>query len=338
MSPGTGSKPTAERLRVLFVTHYALPHVGGVEVVVDQLARALRRRGHEVEQVAARARGADPEAAVAAGGATLHEAAAWNVIEDRTGLPYPLFGPGLIPLLRRLIAQADVVHAHGFLFGASGPALALARRRAGRHGGRPARVLTEHGGRGAYESGALRAVESVAVHTAGALSVRSAQAVIALNTRVEEQMRELRPGLEVLAIPNGVDESTYRPPSPEERAELRSALGWDGRPRALFVGRLVPRKGADLAIEAARRLPEAELVLAGPGEVPELPAERHRPGRALARARRRALPRRRRLAAAVDRRRLPADRAGGAGERPADRARRRPRLRSLPRRRSATAC
>jgi D-inositol-3-phosphate glycosyltransferase len=246
--------------------------VGGVEVVVDQLARALGARGHHVEQVAARARG-DSSQPVAPGGATVHTAAAWNVIEARAGLPYPLFGPGLISLLRRRIADADVVHAHGFLFQASGVSLAMARRHAKRHGGTPARVLTDHGGRGAYDSGLVRAVESVAVHTLGVLSVRSAQAVNALNPRVEGQMRALGPATEMLTIPNGVDRETYRPSAPSERAELRESLGWDERPRALFVGRLVPRKGADLAVEAARRLPELELVLAGPGDPgAELPA------------------------------------------------------------------
>ncbi len=39
-------------MRILFVSHHALPHVGGIEVVVDALARELAGRGHEVTHVA----------------------------------------------------------------------------------------------------------------------------------------------------------------------------------------------------------------------------------------------------------------------------------------------
>ena len=72
-----------------------------------------------------------------------------------------------------------------------------------------------------------------------------------------------------MTIVNGVDTATYRPPEPGEREALRAALGWDERPRVLFVGRLVAKKGIDLAIGAAQRAAGAfELVVAGPGRAP----------------------------------------------------------------------
>jgi glycosyltransferase involved in cell wall biosynthesis len=96
--------------------------------------------------------------------------------------------------------------------------------------------------------------------------------VIALNARIADFVRKLSPETRVIDIPNGVDTSVYRPPSAHERDGLRSSLGWDQRPRILFVGRLVPRKGATLAIEAARQLgADAQLVMAGPGRPEGLP-------------------------------------------------------------------
>jgi D-inositol-3-phosphate glycosyltransferase len=72
-----------------------------------------------------------------------------------------------------------------------------------------------------------------------------------------------------VTISNGVDTTAYRPPDPGEREALRTALGWDERPRALFVGRLVAKKGIDLAIGAARHADGAfELAIAGPGRPP----------------------------------------------------------------------
>ena len=259
-------------MRILFVTHYALPHVGGVEVITDQLARELRARGHEVAQIAA-ALGEEPNGdRPADGGPVVRRARAWNVIEERTGLPYPLFGAGLVSLARRGIRWADVVHAHGFLFLPTVVALSMARGHA-RRAGAPARVLTEHGARGSYDSRAVRTMESVAIHSLGSLSLRSTQAVIALNARIADFVHELRPETRVVDLPNGIDTSVYRPPSSEERNILRAELGWDERPRALFVGRLIPRKGADLAMEAARVLGDrVELVLAGPGTPSDPPA------------------------------------------------------------------
>ena len=262
-------------MRILFVSHYGLPHVGGVEIVVDAISRELRARGHEVEQVTSRVGTVERDPPASAGpsrGATVHRVPAWNVIERRTGLPYPLFGPGLVRVLRSRLACADVLHAHGFLFQPSVVALWLASRRAARMGA-PARVLTEHGGRGDYPSRALRALESIAIATAGQISLRSAQVVIALNERIAAEMTELSPATRVLDLPNGVDTCRYRQASESERAELRARLGWDERPRVLFVGRFVPRKGAGLAVEAVRSLGDgARLVMVGPGAPPDLPS------------------------------------------------------------------
>jgi D-inositol-3-phosphate glycosyltransferase len=260
-------------LRILYVTHYALPHVGGVEAVVDRMARELIARGHEVEQIAAGLPGDPPAASSRPGGPLVRGARSWNVLEDRTGLPYPLYGPGLVRLLRQRIAWADVVHAHGFLFLPSVVSMSLAKGRARRAGGLPVRVLTEHGARGAYESRALRALESTAIHMVGVRTLRSAQAVVALNERIAHFVHTLSPETEVVDIPNGVDTDFYRPPRPGEREALRNSLGWDDRPRILFVGRLVPRKGAQLAAETARSLgDEIELVLAGPGRLKDTPS------------------------------------------------------------------
>jgi glycosyltransferase involved in cell wall biosynthesis len=201
----------------------------------------------------------------------VRRARAWNLIEEHSGFPYPLLGPEFLRLARNRIAWADVVHAHGFLFQPSVVALAMARWRASRAGG-PARVLTEHGARGSYPSWALRALESTAIHSLGAVSLRSAQAVIAINSRIAAQVGEFSPRTRVVELPNGIDMSGYRPASAEERSVLRAGFGWDQQPRVLFVGRLVPRKGADLAAQAISRLgSEARLVMAGPGNPGQLP-------------------------------------------------------------------
>ena len=83
-------------------------------------------------------------------------------------------------------------------------------------------------------------------------------------------MERLAPRALLATIVNGVDTERYRPPAPGEREVLRERLGWDERPRALFVGRLVAKKGLDLAIAGAA-LAGVQLAVAGPGTLRPTP-------------------------------------------------------------------
>jgi D-inositol-3-phosphate glycosyltransferase len=95
--------------------------------------------------------------------------------------------------------------------------------------------------------------------------------VIVLNPVVEQQIRALAPQADVRIVPNGVDTDRFSPPDGDEKDALRRRLGWDGRLRALFVGRLVQKKGIDVVLAAAARTPEVQWVLAGPGTPPRTP-------------------------------------------------------------------
>lgn len=251
------------RRRILLVSHYALPHLGGMETVIDAAARELVRRGHEVVHVASSAHSGAGAAPAAAPPYEVIRVPAANWPESRLGVPYPLFSPSLLGVLRRRVAAADIVHAHGFLYMSSVLALVLAHRE-----GRAARVLTEHVGHVDYDVRVLDRAQAAAIATVGRVSVRRAQALVAINPKVAGELRGLAPGRPVEVIGNGVDAEAFRPPATGERARLRAALGWDERPRVLFVGRLVAKKGVDAALDAAAALPGAfELVLVGPGRI-----------------------------------------------------------------------
>jgi D-inositol-3-phosphate glycosyltransferase len=169
--------------------------------------------------------------------------------EARLGVPYPLFSPSLVPVLRREIARAEVVHVHGFLFQSTLLAQALARRAPNR----PAIVLTEHVGHVPYESRIVDRIEAAAIGTLGRWSARASDAIVVYNHRVEELIVRLSPAARLRWIDNGVDTEFFRPASESERARLRKGFGWDDRPRVLFGGRAVAKKGFDVALEAARR-------------------------------------------------------------------------------------
>jgi glycosyltransferase involved in cell wall biosynthesis len=249
-------------MRILFLSHYALPHVGGIEVAIDGLSRELRRRGHEVRHIASTA---GPDTGAVSGGAVVRRVPAANLLERHFEVPYPLFSPTLLRVVREEVAVADVVHAHGLLFMNSALGLSYARLR--RNLG-PVRVVTEHVGHVTYQSPVINGVESAALSTVGRISAACAEGIVVLNERVAAEVGELASGALIVKIQNGVDLDAYRPAAQTERSALRAELGWDDRPRALLVGRLVAKKGIQLAMDAAERGGgEFELVLAGPGEL-----------------------------------------------------------------------
>jgi D-inositol-3-phosphate glycosyltransferase len=252
-------------VRILFVSPYALPHLGGVEVAIDAVAEELQQRGHEVVHIASDAVRAG-EAPAPPPGYRVLRVPANNALEDRTGAPWPLFGRRLLRALEAELPRADVVHAHGFVYSSS--VAALVRARALRANS-PLRVLTEHVGHVLYDSPLLDRSEALAIGTLGRLSARSAEGLVYYNDQVGSALARFAPRGLLRRIPNGVDTRLFRPPEPDEKARLRAELGWDERPRALFVGRLVEKKGVHAALAAAAAGEgEFELVLAGPGELP----------------------------------------------------------------------
>lgn len=247
-------------MRILFATHYQVPHLGGIEVIVDHVAGGLAARGHEVAVVSS--------AAGLGGGAPALErpyrqigVPAFNGLETRLGVPYPLLAPALLRVLRREVAAADVVHAHGWLYQPALAALALARRPG------QVRVLTEHVAHVPYPQRVLDLAETAAEATLGTYGVRRAQAVVVYNDTVAREVARRAPGGELVTISNGVDTDRFRPAGPGERERLRAQLGWDERPRVLFTGRPVAKKGFDVAVATAQRAGLA-LAVAGADRLP----------------------------------------------------------------------
>jgi glycosyltransferase involved in cell wall biosynthesis len=93
--------------------------------------------------------------------------------------------------------------------------------------------------------------------------------VVLINPAIEPLMHTLAPQAEIVTIPNGIDLERFRPAARLERERLRAEFGWDGRPRVLFVGRVMRRKGAHIAVASAAlaEAGEFELVIVGPGRV-----------------------------------------------------------------------
>lgn len=244
-------------LRVLLVCHYYPPHVGGIERVVRDEATRLVRQGHEVVVLTSGERGG----VATADGVRVVRVAAWNVAERKAGVPFPLFSPGLALQALRWAGWADVIHVHDCFYltsWAAGLASALRRK---------PMVLTQHVAMVDHPSAAVQAVQKLVYGTAGRMLLRRARNVFTLNGHVTEFVTGFGAASEkVEVLANGVDGEFYRPSSGvEERALIRKRFGLPlDRVLVLYVGRLVPKKGIDLVLEAAD--PSYDVVVVGTGD------------------------------------------------------------------------
>jgi L-malate glycosyltransferase len=151
-------------------------------------------------------------------------------------------GPGDVAWLTDVLRteRADVVHLHTVASQVVGTRAAL------RHGARI--VRTEH---------STRAYSDATAWPFSRWSLVRAHRVVAISHHIESVVLSKAPSVRPLLsiVPNGVDTERFAPrdsPKPS-----RFVFAW--------VGRLEPRKGADLALEALARAPEAELEITGEG-------------------------------------------------------------------------
>lgn len=233
------------------------PHMGGIELVADSLYRAYLAAGFETRWLAAR----DPETAPAREEGRIR-VSCWNGLEQKLGVPWPVFGLEGSQELRKLVQWADVLHVHDSLYEGSALTALLARRV------RKPLILSQHIGFVNYRSAFLNGVERLANQTLGRAVLRSATRVVFCTTAAKlfvEQWLD-GAGLRTAFIPNGIDTDRFRPPTNAERESARATLGLPGSTRvALFVGRLVEKKGIDVLAELIEKTPSHFFLIVGDG-------------------------------------------------------------------------
>jgi D-inositol-3-phosphate glycosyltransferase len=246
---------------VLIVSAYAHPHIGGVEVVVGQQARTLAALGHKVTVVTSRC-GANGAAHEEVDGYTVVRIRAWNLLEECSGIPFPVWAPSAVWRLSNLIRKADVVHIHDVFYGSSVLAASLARRH---H--RPI-FITQHVGVVEHDKAVVKLAQKLLYSSAGKLAWGWAETITVYNTIVEKFLRDHGvPAGKIRLTYNGINTGYFHPGTPEDKRLTRQRYGLPPNvPIVLSVGRLVPKKGFQKIVDA--RSPEYEVVHVGPGAIP----------------------------------------------------------------------
>lgn len=98
-------------MRILIVSHFFHPFIGGLEEVALQQAKNLVEMGHEVKVVTSRV--GDEEELEMIHGIEVHRVPASDFLYRNLDIPQPLFNIfELNRLLKRLVPESDVVHIH----------------------------------------------------------------------------------------------------------------------------------------------------------------------------------------------------------------------------------
>jgi phosphatidyl-myo-inositol dimannoside synthase len=244
-------------MRITLVTHYYPAHRGGIELVAAQIAgRLAASHGAEIAWHAS-----DCDTPPAIPGVACFPARAWNGIERRAGVPYPLWSAGALRRLACAAREADAVHIHDCLYLPNLVAYAAARA-----AGKPV-LVTQHIGMVPYRNPLLRLLLFLAYSVFARIVLGGADRVAFISESVRryfQQFVSFRAPAEL--VPNGVDTAAFRPVDEARRTQLRRALGVKpGGALLLFVGRFVEKKGLPLLHELVRRMPEATWVFAGWG-------------------------------------------------------------------------
>lgn len=229
-------------MRILIVSEFFRPYIGGIEVLTDHLLPALVRKGHDVHVLTSHGPMPLADEETFAGVRVLRYPLR-AVIEQKDA-------EGMLRLRRRLsrlLAELDpdVIHLHGV-----GPSLILLLPLLSAHRARVVLQLHQR------VFSAENARDSLMAHV-----VQRADWVVSVSASALAQARASLPEIteRSAVLPNAVPPPLLAP-APLPFAPVR----------LLCLGRLTPQKGFDLALRAVAlltpRFPEVQVVVAGDGE------------------------------------------------------------------------
>jgi glycosyltransferase involved in cell wall biosynthesis len=253
--------------RVLLLTTYYHPVLGGVETNVRRLAAFLARAGFDVRIITKRVY-ADSPRDERIDDVPVHRL---PPVGDRSPAGKWLMLPFAFAALLRRRREYDLICCVDYR------GIGVAAIMAGRLLRRP--VVVQAGTTGVLscsnwdDADARRGLGPVGL--VGRLARRplrtiygAASAYLCISREIEEEALTCGvPRARIHYLPHSIDTGEFHPPQDQERARIRSEEGWPAdRLNVLFVGRLSREKGVLDLMEAWRLLdrPDAHLVIVGP--------------------------------------------------------------------------
>ena len=227
--------------RLCIVTHTFLPHVGGIEKVVNEQSKRLRTKNFDPMVVTNRI-GTPKNYVVDGVSVECYESLNTGF---RLGIPYSIPTVTSLPTFIRAVNSSKIVHAHGHPYLTSLVAGKLAKRYS-----KPF-VLTQHNTFIEYNN-MFDNIENLNDLTVGKQNLKNADKIIAVSNATKDYVLRLGANpKKVVVLHNGVDLTKFRPLE-GKREEMRRKLGIPlDAIVILTVRRLVFKNGVDTLIDSA---------------------------------------------------------------------------------------
>lgn len=237
-------------MKCVTVSNFFPAHQGGLEIVVGELMTRMAHDGMSIDWFAG---APSPPPDLTPPRLRFHGVSACNWLEDKFGIPMPVWYPSGIWELAKAIRKADLVFINDCLYASSWIAWTFARLSCKKI------LLLQHIDEIPYRSKIMTTLMLFGYRLSARVILRGSSQVVFCSRKVERYFHEKFPFLKnTIHISNGVDVEVFKP---DERNTLSA------RPRILFAGRFVERKGLDIIHKLAVNLPGCDWIFAGWGVI-----------------------------------------------------------------------
>ena len=246
-------------MRILLVSNYQPPHMGGIEFAAGSLKRCWEEDGHQVTWLTT-----DIPPGAHAPSADNIRVPAFNFLESKFQINSPLVCHTQWSAIRELIDRHDVVNVHSLAPGLSTLTLFLALRKK-----KPV-VATQHVGVIRLKWKFLDIIQRRFICGVAEYAARRGVDITFVGAAVRDWMHTHTriPESQLHMTPAGIDQHDYHYVDTQERGALRKKWNLsDQRFHVLFVGRFYEKKGIPLLTELAERMPDAQFTLVGSGPI-----------------------------------------------------------------------
>ena len=248
-------------MKVLILTHYFQPHIGGIEVVAYNQAKEVVKRGHQVTIITSKI-GEEAEEEIV-DGIKVIRVKALNFPEKYFGVPYPIFYPKLLLRLKEEIKDSDVINTHGIVWMHSFFSAIITRIF------QKPMVLNQHNTYINYKNPILRLIEKIADNTIGRYTLNSANHIIAVSGETKKYVLSIAKKLNNISILyNGVNFKRFKPIRNKKIVRKKFKINLEGF-ICLTIRRITFKNGIDTFLQFAKVFNEKRkdilFVLGGTG-------------------------------------------------------------------------
>lgn len=252
--------------RICVVSHYCVPHIGGIEITAIEQAKRFVRAGIATTLVTSRTQHEMSEENLE--GVLVRRVQALNSLERHWGIPYPIFLPSMIGVLNKEVSSADVCLIHGVSFHSSILAAFMCRMK-----GIPY-VVYQYTPFVDYRNWLLNSIESLNDRILGSFVIANATALLTVSRKTKQYVQSLT-SRNVDVLYEAVDDEVFAPLDNYEQLRTKFSI-----PPEKFVvittGRMVYKRSMETVIDVARLLKdEQHLLFLMVGSGPDLNRLKH---------------------------------------------------------------